>query len=53
MTHLGKPELVLILIIAMLLFGVGKLPELGSALGKGIRDFREALQETEDEETGS
>lgn len=35
----GLPELLLILVIVMMIFGVGKLPEIGSALGKGIREF--------------
>ncbi len=51
MAQLGTLELVLILAIGLLLFGVGKLPEVGGALGKGIKDFRKALQEgTSDDE---
>lgn len=42
MPRLGVPELVIILVIVILIFGVGKLPEVGSALGKAIRGFREA-----------
>jgi sec-independent protein translocase protein TatA len=38
------PELVVILVVALLVFGPGKLPEIGSALGKGIRDFRKAFE---------
>ncbi len=40
MFGIGAPELVVILIIALVVFGPGKLPEIGSALGKGIRDFK-------------
>ena len=42
MPALGAPELIIILVIIILLFGVGKLPEVGSALGKGLREFRSA-----------
>ena len=42
----GKPpgplELILILVIVIIVFGVGRLPEIGGALGRGIREFREA-----------
>ncbi len=40
----GLSELVLILIIILLIFGAGKLPELGAGLGKGIRNFKKALK---------
>lgn len=43
---IGPLELVLILIIVMLTFGVGKLPEVGSKLGEGIRNFKKALSDT-------
>jgi sec-independent protein translocase protein TatA len=36
-------ELVIILVLVMLVFGVGKLPEVGSGLGKGIREFKDSL----------
>lgn len=42
MPRLGLPELLIILVIVVLIFGVGKLPEVGAALGKAIRGFREA-----------
>ncbi len=38
--HLGAPELIIILVIIMLLFGVGKLPQVGNAIGKSLREFR-------------
>lgn len=47
---LGAPELGIILIIVILLFGVGRLPEVGSAVGKGIREFRHATQDEKDKE---
>ncbi|RIK37164.1 MAG: twin-arginine translocase TatA/TatE family subunit [Chloroflexi bacterium] len=40
MPSLGWQELLLILLIVIIIFGVGKLPEIGGALGKGIREFR-------------
>src|SRR4029079_10687526 len=45
---LGLPELAIILVIVVLIFGVGRLPEIGGAVGKGIREFRQA---TKDDET--
>jgi len=41
--RIGPMELVLVLLIVVIVFGVGKLPEVGSALGKGIRDFKRGL----------
>ncbi|HEY8530722.1 MAG TPA: twin-arginine translocase TatA/TatE family subunit [Limnochorda sp.] len=41
--RLGPMELVIILVIALIIFGPGKLPQVGRALGKGMRDFKEAL----------
>ena len=40
--HFGVPELVLILIIGLVLFGPGKLPGVGKALGQSIREFKSA-----------
>ena len=40
MPHLGIPELVLVLVIVMIVFGVGRLGDIGGAIGKGIREFR-------------
>ena len=44
MPHLGVPELLIIMVIIILVFGVGKLPQIGKALGQGIREFREASE---------
>jgi len=38
---IGAPELAIILVIVVIIFGVGKLPEIGGALGKGIREFKQ------------
>ena len=47
---LGIPELILILILALLIFGPRKLPELGGFLGKALRDFRDSLEQRDQEE---
>lgn len=49
MFGIGVPELIVILVIALVIFGPGKLPEIGSALGKGIRDFKKAFEGAEEE----
>lgn len=45
MFGLGVPELVIILIIGLVIFGPGKLPDVGKALGKSIREFKSASNE--------
>jgi len=40
----GWTELVVILVIVMIIFGVGKLPDVGKGLGKGIREFKDAYK---------
>ncbi len=42
---LGVPELLIIFVIVMLLFGVGKLPRLGQGLGEGIRNFKQGIRD--------
>jgi sec-independent protein translocase protein TatA len=49
MFGLGMPELVVILVIALLVFGAGRLPEVGSSLGKAIRGFKEAADKKDPE----
>lgn len=44
MFGLGMPELLVILVIILVIFGAGKLPEIGAGLGKGIRNFRRATK---------
>ncbi len=52
MFGLGLPEILLILVIALLIFGAAKLPEIGKALGKALSEFKKGTQEfTSDKET--
>lgn len=48
---LSAPELIIILVIALIIFGPGKLPELGKSLGKGITEFKEATKDKSTEKT--
>ena len=45
MFGLGWQELLIILVIIVIIFGAGKLPEMGSALGKGIKEFKETAKD--------
>ena len=49
MPNLGPTELIIVLVLVIIVFGVGKLPEVGGALGKSIKEFRKASV-TEEEE---
>jgi sec-independent protein translocase protein TatA len=51
MPHLGPMELIIILLIVVLLFGAKKIPDIAKGLGKGIRDFKTAVKEGDDDET--
>ena len=53
MFGLGWPELLLIFVAVLLLFGAKRLPEIASGLGKGIREFKKSVKETTDELKGS
>lgn len=46
--HFGTTELIIILVIVLLLFGVGRIGKIAGEMGKGIRSFREGLQGEED-----
>jgi sec-independent protein translocase protein TatA len=47
MFGIGVPELLIILVIILIIFGAGKLPEIGSAVGKGIKNFKKSFQDQE------
>ena len=57
--RLGPTELIIVLVIIMIVFGVGRLPEIGGSLGKSIKEFRKSVKdpsgdeeaESEEEET--
>jgi TatA/E family protein of Tat protein translocase len=48
MPNIGAPELIIILVIALLILGPGKLPEVGASIGKSIREFRKASSDITD-----
>lgn len=53
MPRIGPIEIIIILVIILIIFGVGRLPEVGAGLGKGIRNFKKSMSgqdETKDEE---
>ena len=47
MMGIGFPELMIILVIIMIIFGAGKLPEIGSAFGNSIKNFKKSMNEAE------
>ncbi len=50
MPNIGLPELLIIVVIALVFFGPGKLPELGSAMGKAIRGFKKSVNDPAEKE---
>jgi sec-independent protein translocase protein TatA len=49
MFGIGMPELIIILVIILIIFGAGKLPQIGEGLGKGIRNFKKATTKEPEE----
>jgi len=49
MGRIGMPELILILVVFVMLFGAQKLPEMGAAIGKAIREFKKSMRDVEDD----
>ena len=50
MANFGGPELIVLLVVVVLLFGARKLPELGSSVGKSITNFKRGMREAQDED---
>jgi len=50
MFGLGTQELLIILVLVMIVFGAGKLPQVGSSLGKGLRNFKKGMNDTDEED---
>jgi sec-independent protein translocase protein TatA len=48
MGNLGMPELLVILVVVLIIFGAGKIPQVGEALGKGIRNFKKGMAAEEE-----
>ncbi len=48
MFGLGMPELIIIMVIVLLIFGAGKLPEIGGAIGKTIKGFKKSMKEPDE-----
>jgi len=51
MFGLGTTELIIILVLVMIIFGAGKLPQVGGALGKGLRNFKDGVKEGDEEKS--
>jgi len=49
---LGPTELIVVLVIILVVFGAGKLPDIATGLGKGIRDFKKGVQDLEEDGSG-
>ena len=47
MGPIGWPELIILLIVVLIVFGPGKLPDIGNAIGRGVREFRKASNDLE------
>lgn len=48
MFGIGMPELLVIMVIVLIIFGAGKLPEIGGAIGKGIKNFKKSIRDSDE-----
>ena len=53
MPRIGPMEILIIMVIVMIVFGVGKLPEIGGGLGRGIRDFKKGIDDPDEKSKDS
>jgi len=53
MFGIGMPEFIIILVIVLIIFGAGKLPEIGGGVGKAIRNFKDATKNPPEEDTSA
>ena len=53
MPSLGVPELIIILVIIVVIFGVGRLPEIGGAIGKSIKEFKSSVNNDSNDDSDS
>ncbi len=51
MFGLGMPELLVIMVIVLIIFGAGKLPQIGGAIGQSIKNFKKSVRDDDDEVT--
>jgi sec-independent protein translocase protein TatA len=51
MGSLGLPEVIVILFIVILIFGANRLPDIGRGIGRGIRNFKDAVRDSREDET--
>lgn len=52
MGSLGLPEVIVILFIVILIFGANRLPDIGRGIGRGIRNFKDAMRDGREDEAG-
>jgi sec-independent protein translocase protein TatA len=53
MFGIGMPEFIIILVIVLIIFGAGKLPEIGGGIGKAIRNFKDSTKSEPEEDTSA